>query len=83
MNTTNMPVRGSIQSDVPVNPVCPKEPIGSSSPRLEENDESRSHPSVRTFRSPGPLTGVVILATVRGERMRRLPCIPPLSSIRA
>src|SRR5262245_1040052 len=27
---------GSIQSDVPVNPVCPNEPIGKRSPRLAE-----------------------------------------------
>ncbi len=35
-NTTNMSVNGSIHSDVPVQPVCPKEPTGSSSPRFEE-----------------------------------------------
>jgi hypothetical protein len=35
-NTTNIRVNGSIQSDVPVKPVCPKDPIGSSSPRLPE-----------------------------------------------
>ena len=35
-NTTNIRVTGSIQSDVPVKPVWPKEPIGSSSPRLPE-----------------------------------------------
>ena len=35
-NTTNIPVSGSIQSDVPVKPVWPNEPTGSSSPRLDE-----------------------------------------------
>ena len=34
--TTNIRVNGSIQSDVPVKPVCPNDPIGSSSPRLPE-----------------------------------------------
>src|SRR6185436_12227399 len=34
--TTNIFVAGSIQIDVPVNPVCPNDPIGSSSPRFEE-----------------------------------------------
>ena len=33
-----MPVTGSIQSDVPVKPVCPNDPTGSSSPRLDEYD---------------------------------------------
>ena len=44
-----MPVAGSIQSDVPVKPVCPNDPTGSSSPRLDEYDESMSQPSPRTF----------------------------------
>ena len=34
--TTNNLVAGSIQIDVPVNPVWPNEPTGSSSPRLLE-----------------------------------------------
>src|SRR5271167_1436395 len=38
-------VVGSIHSEVPVKPVCPKEPTGSRSPRLEENGESMSHPN--------------------------------------
>ena len=36
MKITNRPVAGSIQTDVPVNPVWPNDPIGSSSPRLDE-----------------------------------------------
>ena len=35
-NTTNIRVAGSIQSDVPVKPVWPNDPIGRSSPRLPE-----------------------------------------------
>ncbi len=35
-NTTNSRVAGSIQIDVPVNPVWPKEPTGNSSPRFCE-----------------------------------------------
>ena len=34
------PGGGSIQSDVPMKPVCPKEPTGKKSPRLLENGES-------------------------------------------
>src|SRR5688572_32520730 len=36
-NTTHVPLDGSIQSDVPVKPVCPKEPYGKRSPRFREN----------------------------------------------
>ncbi len=48
-NTTNTRVAGSIQSDVPVNPVWPNDPSGSNSPRLAEYDESMSQPRPRTF----------------------------------
>jgi len=69
-NTTKVCVSGSIQSDVPVKPVWPNDPIGSSSPRFDEKLESMSHPSPRTFGSPGALAGVVIFATVSGARIR-------------
>ena len=69
-NTTNVFVTGSIQMEVPVKPVWPNDPMGSSSPRFDENDESMSQPSPRTFGSPGALAGVVIFATVSGARMR-------------
>ena len=38
--------------------------------KREEKLESMSHPSPRTFGSPGALAGVVIFATVSGARMR-------------
>ena len=76
-NTTNILVAGSIHSDVPVNPVWPNEPSGSSSPRFDENDESMSQPRPRTLRSPGGVAGVVIFATVSGDRMRVPWYAPP------
>ena len=69
-NTTNSRVTGSIQSEVPVKPVCPNDPIGSSSPLFDEKLESMSQPRPRTFGSPGALAGDVIFATVSGERIR-------------
>src|SRR5215207_2815805 len=69
-NTTNIFVAGSIQRLVPVNPVCPNDPNGSSSPRLDENDESMSHPSARTFGCPAGEDGFNIRPTVKGERIR-------------
>ena len=39
-----MSVAGSIHREVPVKPVCPNDPTGRSSPRLEEYDESMSQP---------------------------------------
>ena len=70
-NTTNRPVAGSIQRDVPVKPVWPNDPIGSSSPRLAEYAESKSQPSARTLRSSPGVAGVVILATVSGDEDAR------------
>src|SRR5665647_3702474 len=40
-------VSGSIHSEVPVKPVCPKLPMGKSSPRLPECGESTSQPRPR------------------------------------
>ncbi len=68
-NTTNMSVAGSIHREVPVNPVCPNEPTGRSSPRLEEYDESMSQPSPRTLGS-SPIVGLVIFSTASGESTR-------------
>ena len=81
-NTTNTRVAGSIQSDVPVNPVWPNDPSGSNSPRFAEYDESRSQPSPRTFGSPAGVAGDVMRATVSGDRMRVVPTAPPPSSMR-
>ena len=80
--TMNTRVAGSIQIDVPVNPVCPNEPSGSSSPRLAEYDESRSQPSPRTFGSPAGVAGDVMRATVSGASTRVCPTAPPPSSVR-
>ena len=81
-NTTNIPVAGSSHSDVPVNPVWPNDPTGSSSPRLDENVESMSHPRPRTFRSPGDVACVVIFATASGDRIRTPRYTPPSRSMR-
>ena len=81
-NTTKRRLDGSIQIDVPVNPVCPKDPIGSSSPRLAEKLESMSQPSPRTFVSRDDEAGVVIFATVSGDRTRTPWATPPSSSMR-
>ena len=70
--TTNIPVDGSIQIDVPVKPVCPKEPIGSSSPRFDENAESMSHPRPRVFVSRSGEAALVIFSTASGDRIRAL-----------
>ena len=69
-NTTNIRVAGSIHSDVPVKPVWPNDPTGSSSPRFEEYAESMSQPRPRTLRSADDVEGVVILATANGDRIR-------------
>ena len=82
MKTTNARVSGSIQSEVPVKPVCPNEPSGNSSPRFDENDESMSQPSPRTFCSFGPLAGDVIFATASGDRIRTPLWLPPFRSMR-
>ena len=80
--TTNSFVAGSIQSDVPVKPVCPNEPSGSSSPRFDEKrgvevPAERAHVA---FLAGG--AGVVIFATVSGERIRAPRYAPPSSSMR-
>ena len=61
---------------MPVKPVCPNDPIGNSSPRFDEYDESMSQPSPRTARISGGVEGEVIRATVAGDRTRA----PPSSS---
>ena len=50
--TTYAPLEGSIHRDVPVNPVCPKEPGGKRSPRLREYAVATSKPSARRSSSP-------------------------------
>ena len=55
-------VTGSIHNDVPVNPVCPKDPTGNSSPRLLENGESISHPNPRKLAAVAGCWGVDIFA---------------------
>src|SRR5579863_9277692 len=69
--STMMYVRvvGSIHSEVPVNPVCPKDPTGSKSPRLLEYRESMSHPNPRSTSDVGGCCGVVIFSTVSGDRI--------------
>ena len=79
---TNMPVDGSIQIDVPVKPVCPNDPTGSSSPRFDENAESMSQPSPRVFGSRSGVAALVIFSTASGDRMRVLCNAPPPSSMR-
>ena len=60
-------VRGSIQIEVPVQPVWPYEPAGKRSPRFEANEVATSHPRAR--RSPSPNErGRVMAATPAGER---------------
>src|SRR5580692_8949371 len=65
----NVRVVGSIQSEVPVNPVCPKDPTGKSSPRLLEKGESMSHPKPCRTCDVGGCCGVVILSIINGERI--------------
>ena len=80
--TTNVSDAGSSQSDVPVKPVCPYDPIGNRSPRLEENRESRSHPSPRRSARCGGVETRVIRATESGARIRTSSSAPPSSNIR-
>src|SRR5690348_17384573 len=61
-------VYGSIQMDVPVNPVWPNDPIGKSSPRLDEKAESMSHPRPRRLTASGGCCGRVALITVSDFR---------------
>ena len=79
---TKRPVRGSAQSDVPVNPVWPNEPIGINSPRLAEKLVSTSQPRPRAARMPTGVAWVIIFATVSGASTRRGPRAPPASSMR-
>src|SRR6266536_769721 len=60
-------VVGSIQMEVPVNPVCPNEPTGKNSPRLDENGESMSQPKPRSVGDVGGCCGDVIFCTARDE----------------
>ena len=79
---TNVRLDGSIQSDVPVKPVCPNDPSGSKSPRLEERLESMSQPRPRRLISRAGVAGAVILAIVNGARIRLPETVPPDRSIR-
>ncbi len=79
---TNIRVAGSIHSDVPVNPVWPNDPSGSSSPRFDENAESTSQPSAREPRSSAVAAGVVSFATVSGASTSFPRNVPPESSMR-
>ncbi len=65
---------GSIQIDVPVNPVWPNEPTGKNSPRFDEYAESMSQPSPRTFGSPVGVAGDVMRAIVSGDNARTTDC---------
>jgi hypothetical protein len=71
-------VVGSIHSEVPVKPVCPNEPTGSSSPRLVENGESMSQPKPRRLDDVGGCWGVLIFSTRSEGRTE-----PPVSKARA
>jgi hypothetical protein len=71
-NTTNISVAGSIQIEVPVKPVWPKEPMGSSSPRFDENVESMSQPRPRVLASRSGVAALVIFSTASGDRIRAL-----------
>src|SRR5258708_12101103 len=62
-------VYGSIHIDVPVYPVCPNDPTGSSDPRFDENDESMSQPSPRTSVAFGGCCGVVIFSIMSPSRI--------------
>ena len=67
---------------MPVNPVWPNDPIGSSSPRLDEYAESMSHPNPRRAVIVVGVARRVIAATLSGDRIRA-PCqVPPSSSMR-
>src|SRR5947209_17597365 len=68
-------VVGSIHNDVPVNPVCPNDPTGKRSPRLDENGESISQPKPRSTGAEGGCSGRVILPTDSGDKIPP----PPLS----
>src|SRR5260370_8934769 len=61
-------VVGSIQSEVPVNPVWPNDPTGSSSPRFDENGESISQPNPRRAVDVRGCCGVVIFMIASGDR---------------
>src|SRR6266498_1111510 len=60
-------VVGSIHREVPVNPVCPKEPTGKNSPRLDENGESISQPKPRSAGDVGGCCGDVIFCIATGD----------------
>ena len=70
MKTTNVCETRSIQILVPVNPVCPNDPSGNSSPRLDENEVLISHPSPRVSPDSETTIGAVIFAIVWAERIR-------------
>ena len=68
--------------EVPVKPVCPNDPTGSSSPRFDENAVSMSQPSPRSAVMPSGVAGRVILSTASGDRMRVPFQVPRASNIR-
>src|SRR4029450_2798556 len=80
---TNVLVTGSIHIDGPVKPVWPKDPIGNSSPRLDDSGESISQPRPRAGAIVSGVARRVIFATLSGERIRRPFHFPPARSIRA
>ncbi len=67
---TKESLAGSIQIEVPVNPVWPNEPSGNRSPLFDEKLVAMSQPKPRA--APFSLTacGRVIVATLSGLRMR-------------
>src|SRR6478735_7346963 len=66
-------VVGSIQIDVPVNPVCPNDPTGKRSPRFDENGESMSHPNPRNVDADGGCSGSLIFFTASDDNIPSPP----------
>src|SRR5262245_33497270 len=77
---TNVSLQGSIQTLLPVNPVCPKDPTGNKSPRLDEYDVFTSHPMPR-ISGAGSRIELTIRLTEYGESMRTPPYWPSLRII--
>src|SRR2546423_8794112 len=78
---TNDCVAGSIQIDVPVNPVWPNEHNGKMSPRFNEKLVAISQPSPRAEPSSDTARGRVIAATVIGLKILTPPYSPPFRII--
>src|SRR5215470_8221869 len=77
----NIWLEGSIQIDVPVNPVWPNEPSGKSSPRLLEKLVLMSQPSPRVLPVFETRRGRVISATDSGDKTRVPLYSPPFRII--